>query len=377
MNQALIGFLAGLAAFWTIVYILGRVRRGPLEVYPGILIVRSGLRLEPMKPGARQKATIIFGYLSFVALVVSAGIFYYYVFTLFYIKYFQHQAGVQGFSPLIPGVTLSFQATLYILFAIGVAAFFHETAHALVARALGLKIKDAGIALFLFIPAAFVEIDEDDLKKARLRDKTLVYSAGVGANIILAIVFTFLFAHAATAYAAGVQIVEVVNHSVAMQAGLREGDIIVAVNGTPIKTVKDLKNTLLSLGAHNETQNVTLVLTVIRGGEKLNITLHKPSGTAMLGIFIKQYYPSSLASVIVTSLYSLYIINWSLALVNAAPLVLPLPGGVVYADGAQIVRDAIAAKFGEKTGVAVSLAIGVFTLILMVSLMSLAKLPLP
>ncbi|MCE4627883.1 MAG: site-2 protease family protein [Desulfurococcales archaeon] len=370
--RALLLFVSGLAAFWTVVYALGRGRKGRIEVYPGALLVRAGIRLEPMEPGLRRKVVAAFGYVSVLLLMISAALFYYYVINLFALKYLRPGGGeVAGFSPIIPGVTISWVDSIYIMLAIGVAAFFHELSHAYVSRAMGIRVKDAGVALFLFIPAAFVEPDEEEMKKAPLRKRIPVYSAGVGANIVLAVIFVALLAQVAQSLAAGVTIAAVEPGSPADKAGLRQGDIIVAVNGTPVRTLDDLIDILRKAGVGDANRSATITLTVLRDGRQVNVTVVKPAGTKLLGVYLSQHFERGW---LVTFLKASYIINLSLALINAAPLAIPLPGGLVYADGGQIVRDIVAARYGEDKGNLVAALIGVLTLLLVVSLMSLQRL---
>ncbi len=371
MNNSLLLFVSGLVAFWTIVYALGKGKKEKVEVYPGALLIRAGIKLEPMGEGVSRKLLVVFGYLSTLLLMVSAAFFYYYVAYLIILKYWvKPTGGVTGFAPLIPGVTLSWTDTLYVFLAIGIAAFFHELGHAYVSRAVGVKVKDAGIAFFLFIPAAFVEPDEDELKKARLKNRVLIYSAGVGANVILALLSLFLLAQA-SGLAQGVQIADVEPDSPAMLAGLKPGDIILDVNGHPVKTLNDLINAFEEAGVKNASKDVTLNLTVSRGGEIITLTVHKPAGASKIGIILKQLYKYNW---LIVFLKANYILNLSLALVNAAPLALPLPGGVVMSDGGQILRDVLAPLVGEEKAAMLSVFIGTATLIAIISLMSLTRL---
>jgi len=373
MINTVLAFIAGLLGFWTIVYLLGRGKKGKIEVYPGALLIRAGISLDPMPEGKKRKLLIIYGWISVVLLAVSAGLFYYYVGNLIVLKYIkQPEQQVAGFSPLIPGVTLGLVDTLYVFFAVGVAAFFHETAHAFVARAVHVKVKDAGIALFLFIPAAFVEPDEEELKKAPVKSKLLVYSAGVGANLILTLLVLGLLAQVATAWESGVLITDVVEDSPAWDAGLRPGMIIIGVNGEPVNNTKELAEKFTEIDLHNANKTVSVTLTVLLpDGSVENITVVKPAGEELIGIYIKQSYDHP---VIVSLLRALYIINFSLALVNAAPLAIPLPGGMLYTDGAQILRDLLAPKVGEEKAAILTVLVGVLTLAAVISLMSLTKL---
>jgi len=371
VDTGLVAFISGLLAFWTVTYLLFRGKRGNVEVKPGYIIWRLGVLMEPMPPGARALAWRVFGYLSFVGLVLSAAFFYYATIQLFVVKYIVRPEGgaPAGFVPLIPGLTLSWVDAVYIFLAVGIAALFHELAHAYVARANGIKVKDAGLAFFLFIPAAFVEPDEDELKKAPLRAKLQVYSAGVGANLILAGIFLFTI----MSLLSGVLILAVEPGSPAEQAGLEPGMVIVAVNGTPVKSRADLQAILFEAGVGDPNKTVVVVFTVEYDGRVENITVVKPEGRALIGIRIANYM-SGLPLWAGTLLNSLYIINFSLALINAAPLVLPLPGAVVYADGAHVLRDLLTPLLGEERAVLASLIIGTVTLILVISLMSLDRL---
>lgn len=373
MSNTVLAFIAGLLGFWTIVYLLGRGKKGKIEVYPGALLIRAGISLDPMPEGKRRKLLILYGWISVVLLSVSAGLFYYYVGNLIVLKYIkQPEQPVAGFSPLIPGVTLGLVDTLYVFFAVGVAAFFHETAHAFVARAVRVKIKDAGIALFLFIPAAFVEPDEEELKRAPVKNKLLVYSAGVGANLILTFIVLGLLSQAAVAWESGVLITNVVEDSPAWDAGLRPGMTIIGVNGILVNNTQDLAKLFNEIDLHDANKTVSVTLTVqLPDGSVENITVVKPAGEKLIGIYIKQSYNHA---VIVSLLRALYIINFSLALVNAAPLAIPLPGGILYTDGAQILRDLLAPKVGEEKAAILTVLIGVLTLAAVISLMSLTKL---
>ncbi len=378
VDQGLIAFVAGLAGFWTVALLLYRGEHGKVEVHPGYIIVRAGIRMEPMGDGLGARLWRLFGWASLFALALAAGLFYYYSFNLFVLRYISPPecgGAPAGFVPFIPGVTMSWKATIYILLAIGVAALVHELAHAYVARAVGLRVRDAGLAFFLFIPAAFVEPDEDEMKKAPRKSRLLVYSAGVGSNIALALVVTGL----ASLLMAGALITSVAPDSPAMEAGLEPGMVVVAVNGTPVGSAGDLIRILREAGVPDPTKDVTLVFTVEKDGALEEIVVHRPGNESagecdrgVIGISIRNYYeyvPQSLG----TFLELLFIISLSLAVVNAAPLVLPLPGGAVYADGAYVLKDLLEPVLGEEKAALTTVAVGAGTLLLLFSLMSLQQ----
>lgn len=365
--DGLLAFVSGLLAFWTIAYLLGRGRKGPLEVYPGVLIVRAGIRLDPMGGGLGALAWRLFGYASLAAMAFMAAAFYYFSIRLFILRYISPPSGgaPPGFVPLIPGVTLGWLDAVYIFLALGVAALVHELAHAYVARSVGVRVKDAGIALFLFIPAAFVEPDEEELKKARLRDRLLVYSAGVGANTATFLIIGWLLA----SLLSGVLILSVTPGSPAEEAGLQPGDVIVAVNGTSVRSVAELHSALQ--GILSPDKPATIILTVERGGELVEVRVYKPAGDSLIGIRITDYYGLPLP--LAVFLRGLYLLSLSLAVVNAAPLAIPLPGGLLYADGGHVLRDLLSPRLGERTAQAVAATVGLVTLLLILSLMGLQR----
>jgi len=371
VDTGLVAFVSGLAAFWTVVYLLFGGKRGNLEVKPGYIIYRLGVLMEPMPPGLRARVWRLFGYASFLGLVLSAAFFYYSTINMFIVKYVVRPAEgtPPAFVPLIPGLTLSWTDAVYIFLAVGIAALFHELAHAYVARANGVKVKDAGLAFFLFIPAAFVEPDEDEIKKAPIRARLQVYSAGVGANLVLAAIFLAVI----SSLLSGALILSVEPGSPADQAGLEPGMVIIAVNGTPVESRGELQQVLAELNVWDPNSTTIVVFTVVYNGTVENITVVKPEGRELLGITVANYM-SGLPLWVGTLLNSLFIINISLAIINAAPLVLPLPGAMVYADGAHVLRDLLTPVLGEERAVLASVIIGTITLVLVISLMSLDRL---
>ncbi|TET24688.1 MAG: hypothetical protein E3J73_07770, partial [Candidatus Bathyarchaeum sp.] len=86
-----------------------------------------------------------------------------------------------GINPLLP--------ILYGWLAIVCAIVVHEGAHGIVARNRGLKVKSSGLLFFLVIPiGAFVDVDEEQLAKAKSKDSLRVMAAGVGGNVVVAII---------------------------------------------------------------------------------------------------------------------------------------------------------------------------------------------
>ncbi len=90
------------------------------------------------------------------------------------------------------------------LIAISLIVIPHEFFHGIMARVSKINIKSLGWGLFLFfIPVAFVEPDEKQLKKSSLKTKLRVFSAGSFANLLVFLLFLGLFLGFSQALTAG------------------------------------------------------------------------------------------------------------------------------------------------------------------------------
>ncbi len=264
-------------------------------------------------------------YTHIAAAVSLIGIYYLFAEGV-YIKYIQPPTtggAVAGFVPIIPGVTIKGPLLYYIALAIGVGALFHELSHAFAARVSGIRVKNAGILLLAYIPAAFVEPDEEELRKAPLKARAFVYNAGTAANVAIALVALALL-YTVAAPPVGICIVGVEQGMPAAEAGLQKGDLIVAVNGTPV-------------GKGGFTRvfpeippGVNFTLTVKRHGELLNVTVWKveKGNRSLIGISVMSGVFCSSASLVA---YTMAWINLSLAFINMAPLYIT--------DGGRLVSD--------------------------------------
>jgi len=100
------------------------------------------------------------------------------------IPYFPKLFGLQSLFPPFYFV--------YFIVALLIVATVHEFSHGIFARKSGIKIKSTGFAFFKYFPAffgAFVEQDEQQMEKSKKFDQMSVLSAGVFANVVVAILF--------------------------------------------------------------------------------------------------------------------------------------------------------------------------------------------
>jgi len=108
--------------------------------------------------------------------------------------------GIKSFAIVLPFPTSSFSfhhglflvPIWYWLIAIIILIFPHELSHAFALSINKLRIKSLGLILFLFIPGAFVEPDEKQLKKASKFKRLQVFCAGSFSNIVTALFFILI-----------------------------------------------------------------------------------------------------------------------------------------------------------------------------------------
>lgn len=172
------------------------------------------------------------------------------------------EAGLGAFI-LLPGLN-PYLPLLYGWFALVVAVVVHEGAHGVVARSLGLEVKSSGLYFFLFIPiGAFVDVDEEQIKKASARVSSRVMAAGVGLNVVVAavcLIGALLIVGGLTPVIDGVYVFEVSQGSPAEAAGLLPKDVFVSMDGVRINRTADFISILA-----NKTQGDTVQVAMARG----------------------------------------------------------------------------------------------------------------
>ncbi|MEB3816872.1 MAG: site-2 protease family protein [Desulfurococcales archaeon] len=366
MGALAIGLLSYLA-LWVAVTTAARGRRGRWEVNPIAVIYRFGGSMEPLR-GRGARAISRASYASVALAYALMAFFYYTILATFWARYVARLPGSSslGVVPLIPGVTVPLSVLPHFLVALGIAAAVHELAHALVARAEGLRVKNVGVALFIVVPAAFVELDEEELAKAPLSSRLKVYSAGVTANLILYLLLLGIASAApCSAFSHGVTIIGVAPESPAahavmpggLPANITRGDVIIAVNGEKISCIQDLARVFEEAGVKNPRKAVNLTLTLVRDGKHLNVTVYKGVNETMIGITIVNNF--TLAGIL---LYSSLLLNFALALINAGPLFIT--------DGAKMLEDLLVRLQGSQ-GKIVSLGLQSATVLLLLSLLTI------
>src|SRR3989344_412163 len=99
-------------------------------------------------------------------------------------------AAVSGVSLVLPGINVPGLGVLpfwYWIIAIFIIALVHEFSHGIVARAHNVEVKNTGIVFFGPILGAFVEPNEEKMRKEKDITQYSVLAAGSFSNIVLSV----------------------------------------------------------------------------------------------------------------------------------------------------------------------------------------------
>lgn len=253
-------------------------------------------------------------------------------------------------SLILPGVDIP-GSPIYIPFATGLLALatvlvIHEGGHGVLARVEGVAIDSVGLLLMLIIPGAFVEPNEEELKKINAISKLRVYFAGPMFNMGLASIAMILmlcvggFMASENMYTSdGMEISSVVTASPAEKV-LSNGMVIREINN---QTVTNTSSYTKIMDRNKIGQNVTIktdtgTYTVQAASNPNN------SSKAYIGVRAKQHTIVSpeagkkygtfipwLLSQLREFLYLVFLLNFSVGTFNLLPMK-PLDGGLILEE---------------------------------------------
>ena len=147
---------------------------------------------------------------------------------------------------LFPGLALPIT---YGLVALIIAIIVHEFSHGILSEAEDIKIKSLGLAVLAILPAAFVEPDEEEIKRSTAKSRMKMFSAGPTANILVFIISLLVFTYVLLPFFApnseGVGIADIIEGFPAKEAGMLKGEIITHVDETRVKYVGDFQEEMI------------------------------------------------------------------------------------------------------------------------------------
>ncbi|HZA06812.1 MAG TPA: site-2 protease family protein [Nitrososphaeraceae archaeon] len=212
---------------------------------------------------------------------------------------FQRSVGPRGVL-LIPVLNPFFPVT-YGLIALIITLVIHEAGHGIVARVHNIRVESTGILLFLGIPVgAFVNIEQELLVKASVKQKSAILTAGALNNMILAaisLIILYFVISTLTPIATsgesktGVVVMSVNDGSLASKIGLSKESIIQTIAGQKVHGVDDLGKLLRSNLGHN-----IQIAWQDKTGQKISRSVNLPpfvsSNKGILGIAITDLTPN-------------------------------------------------------------------------------------
>jgi len=291
----------------------------------------------------------------------------------------------------IPGVTIPLW---YGLIGIVTLVIVHEFAHGIVARRENIPLKSVGAGVFIALPLAFVEPEEEEMKKASPWARIKVYGAGSTANFVLALVALLLIFSIFTPQLpnSGVVILDTEPDSPAELAGLETGMLIEEL---------ELKGVVYNIDNYKQfeklmeetTPGEILIMITQKGKYTINLAKHPEKNIGYIGIrsidrswvipppvseIIKNpgklkdllyslrylspiLYPETFSTAgwfFINSLIWIFILNLGIGLMN----LLPIP---YVLDGGKIVKELIEMKFSKKVSNAISVSLTIMCLILL------------
>ncbi|OYT27632.1 MAG: hypothetical protein B6U95_05835 [Thermofilum sp. ex4484_82] len=273
-----------------------------------------------------------------------ASLFYgfYFLFTNL-IKFFVNPSTAASVVPVLPGITITGKTLYYLFFALAVSVTAHELAHGLAAEAEEIPVRSSGVLLFILIPGAFVELDEERMKKQDVVKRLKIFSAGSMANLIVAVLFLILL----------INFELLILPLYAAPAGVLITDV---VNGTPASKV------------------FTPGVIIFEINLRLTTARHPAnSSRGYIGIYTFNYYPSKniFGKMLGTMApyYLFEVVNWTflLSLSLAIFNMLPIP----FFDGDRVVSDLVRdwakkRNIGEKLSKTIRVGFAVLSVLLLI-----------
>lgn len=236
----------------------------------------------------------------------------------------------------------------YWIISIFIIAVVHEFSHGIFARLHNIKIKSSGFAFLAIVlpvlPAAFVEPDENQLKKSPVKQQLGIYAAGPFSNILLAfiiLVISLLIIPPITNVLVdhnGIKVTDfiIINDTKypAELAGMQKGEIITSINNIPTPYLENFTS-VMSSTAPGE----TIILQTATKAYAIKLT-HNPENNdkSYLGVYVSQssnikpelkqklFFIPNVILWFLGLLYWLFLLNLGIGLFNLVPIG-PLDGG--------------------------------------------------
>ena len=170
-----------------------------------------------------------------------------------------------GINPIIP-----LEYLFYVILAFIIAIIVHEFSHGILTYASDLKVKTMGL-IYLIVPmGAFVEPDEEQLKKTTIAKRMRIFAAGPIANFVVVLItimlFSFVFMSSVEPIQPikeGVTVFEVIENSPADKISITKRSVILSINETELSDYENFDSRFLAFSQaisqinSNDTVNIS------------------------------------------------------------------------------------------------------------------------
>lgn len=292
-----------------------------------------------------RKPLKLISYLSIIVGFCGMGFIFYWLirgtFSLLFVD-----GAMPAVAPVLPGIKVPGLPQLgfwHWIVAIFIVAIIHEMSHGVFARVYNIQLKSSGFAFLGPILAAFVEPDENVMKRRRAHEQLSILSAGPFSNILLAIVFlligSFLFPQVYNFFyiGSGVEVNNLIMDMPMKATGIESPFMIKSINNIEILDVKSFlyatdkikPNEKIKIGTDKGVYEVTTV------------TNPENSSKGYIGIsdFVFKFkvkeklqnykWAASVVSWVNVLIIWLFVVNLGIGLFNLLPLG-PVDGGRMF-----------------------------------------------
>jgi membrane-associated protease RseP (regulator of RpoE activity) len=342
--NALWYYAVGFILIWVIAILFRKQLKIDIE---GPLLMRRTKRLRGFIDGIAQRSPRFWKWTMNIGIPVG----FFFMLLMLYLLIISLQTLLQAPSVglILPGVDIPGQPIFiplgYGLIGLATVIIVHEFAHGILARVEGVRIKSIGVLLLAILPGAFVEPDEEEVKKVSRVAKLRIYVAGSISNLMLALVSLLIittlgvFAIGPAFHPDGMQISSVVPKSPA-DGVLQQGMIIQGINGHPttntLQYLQSLNNTKIGDAVTFQTNQGTYSVKTSaspNNASKAYVGIRSQENL-ILNSNVSQTWGNSLPWILFPLrdlFYWIFILNFLIGTFNLLPMK-PLDGGIMLEE---------------------------------------------
>lgn len=240
----MIWIILAIFAIWGIILYVAKKKgkKYGLDIYGPLLMLKTEKGKKFIDKVSRKKLWKHYGNIAIIICIIAMLFTTYLIFKSLIISFKISPAkapsprliiGLPGINPVIP--------IGYGILALAVAIIVHELSHGIMARYGKIKVNALGLLFLVFPIGAFVEPDEEELKKASIKKRSKIFAAGPASNIILAIICIFLLSFAFAPAIKPKTDGAILTYDV---YNLERWSIIDKIDGKDIENVSDVKLTV-------------------------------------------------------------------------------------------------------------------------------------